>query len=275
MTFHGKRRDEFGAEHRYIFAFSGEQKLSRTELNGVRHIATKEGASLVIIGDADRTGEPTCIFSPQDFVARLGGAVYSFLPLESEYPPQLATLGRNELPPGVTGKADDLFEVFVHAGLEFLLQEKVVRYGQDRLFETIPDGLVLGRRSVLVLYDCKAARNGYDISRDSIRQFADYVKSFHARYEQYVGRLHAFLVISGFFQSPDTLQARSDELYAECQVRLVFLSADEMGEIVAMLAAHPAYRRSLDWRSIFSATVIKANKVNENLQARLRDKVIS
>lgn len=274
LAFHTRRQDEFGAEQRYLFAYSGEQKLSSAELSGLQHVATNENASLIVIGDAGQTESKARVFSPEDFVARLGGAVYSFLPLEPEYPQQLLTLGFNELPPGLSGKADGLFEIYVHAGLEFLLQEKVVRYGQDRLFETVPDGLVLGRRSILLLYDCKAAQDGYDIKRETIRQFADYVKAFHERYENYVGRLHSFLVVSGFFQSPDTLTSRSDELYAECQVRLVFLSADEMGKIVAMLAERPAYRRSLDWRNIFSATVIKADKVKENLQARSRDKVI-
>jgi len=274
LAFQTRRIDEFGSEQRHLFAYSGEQKLSSADVSGLHHIANQDNAALIVIGAAESESKDICQISSQQFLARLGGAVYSFLPLEPEYPQQLSKLGQNELPDGLSGKADDLFEMYVHAGLEFLLQEKVVRYGQERRFESVADGLVSGRRSILALYDCKAAKDGYDINRDSIRQFADYINDFHRRYAEYIGRLHAFLVVSGSFQSPETLASRSDELYAECQVRLVFLYADEMGKIVELLADRPAFRRSLDWRKIFSSTLIQAVAVEKNLGARDRDKVI-
>lgn len=68
---------------------------------------------MVVIGDAESDGEHICVLSPQDFVARLGGSVYSFLPLEPEYPEQLLALGKNQLPEGLIGKADDLFEIYM------------------------------------------------------------------------------------------------------------------------------------------------------------------
>jgi hypothetical protein len=149
-----------------------------------------------------------------------------------------------------------------------------VRYGQDRRFETLPDGVVLGGESLILLYDCKAAKEGYDVSRATIRQFADYVRSFHRRYEAYMGRVHAFLVISGYFQSPGTFDDRSRDLIAECQVPLVFLTAEDMGKIIGMLVKRPAFRQSLEWKRIFSGGVMHASDVRKNLQARIRDRVI-
>ena len=274
LVFHAYRRDEFGVRWHYLFAYSGSRKLSEGDLAGLRSIASTEGASLIVIGEAGGVNDQVPTLSPEDFTARLGGAIPSFLPLEPGYADQLKKLGRNELPPGLAGQADNLFEAYVHAGLEFLLQERVVRYGQDRRFEVVPDGLVMGQGPFILLYDCKAAKKGYHISRDSIRQFADYVKSFHQRYEKYTGRLHAFLLISGEFQSEGTLEARSRELYAECKVPLVFLAAGEMGKIVTMMADRPAYRQSIDWQSIFSESVIRADEVDKYLQARTRDKII-
>lgn len=139
----------------------------------------------------------------------------------------------------------------------------------------MPDGLVLGRDSLHLLYDCKAAKDGYEISRTSIRQFADYVNNFHSRYEGYVGKLHAFLVISGKFKSDETLEGRSRELYAECKVPLVFLTAIELGKIIALFADRPVLRQCVDWRVIFSNVSVSVASVESNIRAREKDKVIS
>jgi hypothetical protein len=275
LVFHARRRDELGVNTNYLLAFSGENRLSQTDIDGLRAAAQYHSASLVVVGDAHDSGAgDLSVISPEDFIQRLGGAVSSYLPLEPSYSEHLATLGHNELPEGFEGSADDLFEEYVHVGLQFLLQKRVVRYGQDRRFEALPDGVVLSSEQLLLLYDCKAAAEGYDVSRNSIRQFADYVRGFHRRYERYIGRVHAFLVISGFFQSPDTLDERSRDLVAECQVPLAFLTAEEMGKIIQMLVKRPAYRQSLEWRRIFSGGVVRSADVRRNLQARIRDGVI-
>ena len=268
------RADEFGIPRRYVIAYSGDNTLQAPAIAGLRKVATNDSAPLVIIGTAEKSDPTIPVLTLDQFVGQMGGSVPSFLPLEPGYPTQLAALGINKKPPGLVGRADDLFEGYVHSGLQFLLQRKVIRYGQDRLFETLPDGLVLGRDSVQLLYDCKASKNGYPLSRDAIRQFADYVRTFHQRYESYIGRLHAFLVISGKFQSDATLDIRSQELYSECQVPLVFMSAATLGEIVTLFANAPRYRSTIDWKVVFSATTIQTKVVKAQLGARKKDKII-
>lgn len=175
----------------------------------------------------------------------------ALLPLEAKFPERLRILGDNELPPGMAGKPDNLFEKYVHPGLQFVLQDRVVRYGQERLFEALPDGLVAGHRSPLMLYDAKAAKDGYEINSTTIRQFADYVRIFHTRYEGFTGRLFAFLLISGHFQVQGNLEERSSQLYADCTVPLRTCTAHEIANIIALLAERPSYRQAIDWKTIF------------------------
>jgi hypothetical protein len=268
------RRDEFGIAQRYVLAYSGDSVLKGAAIAGLRKVAVNDDAPLVIIGTAEGAGPNIPVLTLEQFVGRMGGSIPSFLPLEAEYPVQLAQLGLNKKPQGLLGRTDDLFEAYVHAGLQFILQKKVIRYGQDRLFETVPDGLVLGRDSIQLLYDCKAYKNGYPISRDSIRQFGDYIRTFHQRYESYIGRLHSFLVVSGKFQTHAALEARSRELYAECQVPLAFMSAETLGEIVSLFVAAPRYRESIDWKVILSGAIIETKAVRTQLNARKKDKII-
>jgi hypothetical protein len=274
LLFRVYRTDEFGIRQRYVFAYSGDSTLKAPAIAGLRKVAANDTAPLVIIGTAEKSDPTIPILTLDQFVGQMGGTVPTFLPLEPDYPAQLTELAFNKKPSGLIGKADDLFEAYVHAGLQFLLQRKVIRYGQDRLFETVPDGLVLSRNSVQLLYDCKAYKKGYPLSRDAIRQFADYVRSFHQRYESYIGRLHAFLVISGKFQSDATLDTRSQELYSECQVPLVFMSAATLGDIVTLFANAPRYRSTIDWKVVFSATTIEVRTLKAQLSARKKDKVI-
>ena len=228
----------------------------------------------MVVGRVSPTPGDVAVLSDKELFGRLGGPVLALLPLEAEFPERLRILGHNELPSGMAGKPDTLFEEYVHAGLQFVLQDRVVRYGQERLFEALPDGLVAGHRSPLMLYDAKAAKDGYEINSTTIRQFADYVRTFHSRYEGFTGRLFAFLLISGHFQVEGNLEERSSQLYAECTVPLRTCTADEMAKIIALVAERPSYRQAIDWKTIFSKTVITAQAVEENLTARLRDGAI-
>jgi len=268
------RDDEFGALSQRLFAFA-EEPLSGTDLRALQQVSQRERVPLIVVGECgDTPGVDVIAVTAEEFMGRLGGSISSFLPLEGEFSAHLSELGLNKLPTGLSGKPDELFELYAKQGLEFILQDRVIRYGQERLFEALPDGIVIGRRSPVLLYDCKAAGDGYDITSNTIRQFASYVDDFHRRYETYLGRAYAFVAISGFFQSPDTLDGRSAELYAKCGVKLCFLDTKNFGEIVSMFADRPAFRQSVDWNQIFAKTLIEANTVKSNLDARVKDSVI-
>lgn len=269
------RRDEFGVENRYVVACCEQDyELSEGDIRSIERYADSERAAAVAIGRSGSSSESLQMMKLDEFLGRLGGPVSALLPLEPEYPERLRVLGHNSLPAGLAGRPDDLFEEYVHAGLEFILHDKVVRYGQERRGEAVPDGFVSGRRSLLMLYDAKAAKDGYQVTRETIRQFADYVRKFHEQYETYTGRLFCFLAISGHFASEETLEDRSAQLYADCGVPLRFLTAEEMAGIVAIFADKPSYRQAIEWKLIFARPSITAEAVQRNLQARERDAVI-
>lgn len=274
IAFHVFRADEFGVKANYLIAFSDGEKFSQTDYKALQRSATYQSEYLVLVGSIDESDTKEIpVILPETFFQRLGGTVSSYLPLEDFYPEHLEILGRNKLPVGLTGKADELFEEYVYVGLQFLLQNRVIRYGQERLFEKLPDGIAFGG-SVLLLYDCKAAHKGYEISSNSMRQFADYVNAFHRRYQNFVGRVNSFLVISGFFQHSNSLEDRSRELLAECGVPLSFLTAKDLGEIIKLFIKNPVYRQSVDWKRVFSGGLIQTARVIEDLRERRKDGVI-
>ena len=163
----------------------------------------------------------------------------------------------------------------MRVALEFMLGTRVVRYGQNRRFEARPDGIILPYRNFTALYDAKASREGYEVTAETIRQFKSYVEDFSSRYQSYLA-LNTFVVVSGMFaHETDTLARRSRELFAECRVPLVFLTTGALAEIIALLAQHPKARRSIHWPRIFAEPIIRLQHVRTELEAVLRDCVIS
>jgi len=254
-------------------AYAGDGPISHADSEILKKIALHSRASLVIVTSNTDLPSDLVVVSKNQFFGRLGGIVSSVVPLEPEYGSQLVILAKNKLPPGLVGKADDLFEAYVHAGLQFLLRGRVIRYGQNRRFEVVPDGLVLGSNAPLMLYDAKAASEAYEFSRTAIRQFSDYARHFQNRYEQYVGRLHAFVVISDSFQDQTALMDRSNELYAECSVPLVCFTARGLAETVSLFADSIAFRAIVDWKTIFAPPLLRIEMVREAIEARRRDRI--
>jgi hypothetical protein len=263
--------DEFGAGHHYCFAVA-EKRFGRAQVATAQIAAEFRHAQLVLIGPSDST-LPTVEWDR--FINLFGGPVFSASPLESDFAGHLIALGHNTLPGSLQGRADDLFEAYVRIALEFMLGTRVVRYGQNRRFGARPDGIVLPFRNFSALYDAKAYREGYEVTAETIRQFKSYVEDFSSRYQRYLS-LNAFVVISGSFpHEAETLARRSRELLVECRVPLAFLTAGSLAEIIALLAQHPKARRSIHWPRIFVEPIISPQHVRTELEAVLRDCVIS
>jgi hypothetical protein len=268
------RHDEFGLAHKYLFAYAGEQTISGADRNALDKLSRYINAPLVMISEKDTPDEGRVVLSRSQFFGKVGGPVSSVLALEPDYRQRLRELGFNRLPRGLRGQPDDLFETYVHAGLQFLLSGRVLRYGQERRFEAVSDGVAVQRNVPLMLYDCKAAEGRYEFTSTTIRQFADYVNSFHRRYEQYVGRLHAFLAVSSAFQDLDTLRERSGELYSACGIPTVCLTTEDLSDMVSLFATHVALRSVVDWKDIFRAPIVKIGRAKEQVEARLRDQIV-
>jgi hypothetical protein len=264
------RNDEFGLAHRYAFAYAGDQSLSAADRNALLKLPRRNGAQVVTISDTE-TAKELVVLSRSKFFGKVGGPVSSVLALEPNYSGRLIELGFNRLPPDLRGRPDDLFESHVHAGLQFLLCGRVIKYGQERRFEAVSDGVTIGKNSPLMLYDCKSSEHQYEFSKAASRQFADYVNDFHRRYEQSVGRLYAFLVVSSAFQEIETLRGRSDELYSACSIPMVCLTTETLADLVSLFSSNVAFRSIVDWKNVFRAPIVDVTLAREQLAARQRD----
>jgi hypothetical protein len=270
IILHTSRYDEFGTTQRYCF-FISEEDLSEDSVSGAEIAANHRKEVLVIVGHGD-VARPHIEWSR--FVNFFGGPIFSLSPLEPEFVSNLTILAHNRLPEGFIGEPDDLFEILVHSALEFVLGGRVVRYGQARRFEERPDGLALPNPHFVALYDAKAAREGYEVTVETIRQFESYVRAFDSAYSTWY-RLNSFIVISGAFKQTDrTLDRRSRELLAKSGVPISFLTASTLGEIVGALKEQPLVRRSIDWARIFTCPIVRSKDAQNQIEAILRDKVI-
>jgi hypothetical protein len=208
------------------------------------------------------------------FLNLFGGPVYSTSPFDPEFGARLVTLGRNKLPPGLSGAPDDLFEVFVRVALEFILGGRVIRYGQERRFEARPDGLALPRHGFTLMYDAKAYTTAYPVTAESIRQFKSYVEDFRRRYNPYL-RLNAFVVVSTKFeQGQSALEERNREMIAECSVPLVFLRSAVLSDIIQLIAGRPSARGAINWARVFADPIVSVKRVSREMIAIDKDGIL-
>lgn len=270
------RSDEFGCKSIYTFAFWGDNPISEAALNSAKRWAQRKGTTLILVSDASifPASEGVTRLNSNEYFARLGGRSPSYLVLQPKFAEILRTSAKNKVPKGCTGKADTIFEDYVHAGLQFILPAKVIQYGQERNFEALPDGIALSG-SFNLIYDAKAAQDGYDVNSNSIRQFGNYVDTFHQRYSATVGRVHSFLVVSGDFQGGDrAMENRREELQGEYGVPLCFLKAQDLADIVSILIKASSYRQTIPWKRLLSKSLLTVNPVQTYLNQRQKDSVL-
>jgi len=266
-----QRIDEFGIPQKYCFALFDNAAASE-EIESANIAASYKGYNLILVGHIGTSKLPNIEWDR--FINLFGGPIFTLSPLETEFIPHLIELSHNKLPTGLTGRPDDLFEIYVRNAFEFIFACRVVRYGQDRRFESLPDGIALNFTRFSALYDSKAYSKGYEVTEDSMRQFKSYVEDFKRRYSQYF-ELNTFIVISGEFpNAKSALEGRSRELQAGTQVPLSFLTANTLGEIITIMAKNPLLRRSIDWRKIFVNPLIDSALVRQESERILKDKII-
>jgi hypothetical protein len=136
----------------------------------------------------------------------------------------------------------------------------------------LPDGLAIGRDGLVLLYDAKAYADGYSVSPDDIKRFASYVTDFHRKYERYIGRIHAFVLSTGKFQdSKQSLQGRSDQLYAKCKTKLSCIESGELGKSVSLMRGNLTWRDSIDWHAVFSNLIVTHKILEKQLRSINRD----
>lgn len=272
VLLHMDRPDEFGAAHHYCLALA-EHDFQEAHVAAAKIAAEHRRAQLILIGHGETNDVPTVEWDR--FLNLFGGPVFTSTPFEPHFTERMIQLGYNQLPEGMEGKPDDLYEAYARIALEFVLGTRVIRYGQDRLFEARPDGIVLPYHGFAALYDAKAYTDGYEVTLDTIRQFRTYVEEFQTRYRPYLQQLSAFIVISSDFpHQQETLVKRSRALFVACGVPLVFLTSETLGTIVTLMAARSVARSAINWRAIFANPIINVEDVENELKTIRRDEIV-
>src|SRR5690606_30053412 len=139
---------------------------------------------------------------------------------------------------------------------------------------SLPDGVVLGKDKYMILLDSKAYTKGFDFSADDIKRFSSYISDFNERYGQFFGSIFSFIVVSGKFNdSIGSIQKRSKELYNLSNCRLSCIESKVLGEIVELLRTKPKIRNSINWKNIFTETIIEKKYVQSEIKRIDKDKI--
>jgi hypothetical protein len=264
--------DKLGAEIRYSILFCSD-KTATSILQTLEKIAKAYNSLPLFVNEHFDTS--ICkSFKPSKFFDFFGGIVNTGLILIPNLPEILDELGHNKLPNGLTGEPEDLHELYTSECLQFLFESPTRRYGSDRLFEKLPDGLVLCKGRFMILFDSKAYKDGFKIKSDDINRFAYYVKDFNDRYSNYFGNIYSFIIVSGNFNdSEKSITNRSGELYKECNCKISCIKSEELGNIVKLIRGIPEFRGSINWKTVFSDTIVEVKFVQQEISRINKDKI--
>lgn len=263
------RRDRLGGIAASTILLAGAPSNNICEM--LRRTAEQTRSQPLAVTDAKVANLPA--MKPEKFFELLGGEIRSDRLVREDLPAILCQLGHNKLPAGFSGTPENLLEDYVKEGLEFILESRGWRYGQDRLFESVPDGLVLGKLNLY--FDGKAYEKGYHPSADDIKRFAGYVNDFNERYAAAVGRIHSFLVVSGSFTAKkEALEKKATDFYARCGTQLCHVEAEEFGQIVTDVRLKCFNRSAIKWVNVFSRLRIDRSSITSELRRIAKDKIV-
>jgi len=211
-------------------------------------------------------------FDIKQFFRLLGGPIESRIVHDDTLSALLNDLGHNRLPEGFVGEPNDLLEEFSKQSLQYVLGGQGRRYGRDRSFEKLPDGVVFDTVGTVLLLDTKAYAEGFPVSADDLRRFSDYTERFNNQYSAYFGRVHALIVVSSEFTQTDRqLTDRRNEFYGRCQTALTFIKAEDLGLIVKLIRENVMLRPAVDWKRLFSQLTVSVGDVSNEIQRLIKD----
>lgn len=270
------RHDRLGAQVRITLLFLGEG--SKALLQRAEKDARRISATLIVVMLSTGLELPAELvrYSLADFFDVLGGEVATGRIFDQKLGAIMDELGHNRLPANVAGKPDDLLELYSEECLEFLLECPVRRYGQERRFERLPDGIALGRNKFNLFFDAKAYGGGFRPQADDIRRFASYVNDFNNRYRNYVGAISIFLVISGSFSDDAVaVKDKANDLLAECSTPMVMIKAQDLAAAVALVRKASCRRAAINWRRIFIPESFDIERLKGEIERITKDNIIS
>lgn len=265
--------DKLGAEVRYSILFSNETEetpLAETLLT----FSKSYNSTPLVICDTEIT-DKCKVYSKENFFDFFTSFVNTGLILVPNLPLVLDTLGHNKIPNGLDGEPDELLEIYSKECLQFILKSPSKRFGQDRSFEHLPDGIILAKQRFIILFDSKAYGGGFKFKSDDINRFAKYVEDFNRRYSGIFGNVFSFLVISGKFNdSTKSILNRSDELYRQCNCKLSCITGEELGKIVQLLKENPTLSSSVIWKNILTELIIDTKVVEKEIKRIEKDNLL-
>jgi hypothetical protein len=270
-----RKRDVLGGEARIVLLFADKVSSGlRSRLTGD---ATQHQAAAVHVSQkidkniANRIHHITL----GDFYNLLGGDIRTDRIFATNLRHVMDELGHNRLPDSFSGKPDDLLEAYTEECLEFLLECPVRRYGQERRFEPLPDGLALGRNKFNLYFDAKAYGSEFHPSADDIRRFGSYVKDFNTRYRGFVGPISLFLVVSGSFSSDkNAITEKINDFYAECATPMAFVRASDLADAVSECVGADSHRGALNWQRILVPQVFEISRLRKELLRVRKDAIV-
>lgn len=264
--------DKLGAVVKYSILFTKDKNETSLTDSVITFSKTFESKPLIV---SDNFVSPNCTTHTfQKFYDFFGGIVNTGLILIPNLPDILEELGLNKLPVVLQGDAFDLHELYVKECFQFILQSPTRRYGKERLFESIPDGIVICKNGMMILYDSKAYSNGFDFTADDIKRFASYVVEFNKRYSAVLGKVFTFTVVTGKLNPSEKIIAkRSKELYKKCNTNLSCIISRELGNIVQLLQKEPDIRISILWKNVFAELIIDAAIVQKEITRIKKDNI--
>lgn len=267
------RYDKLGAKVCYSILFSDDLEDDCVFKNHLLKIAKSYNSMPLIVSDNISLADIKS-YTKKAFFDFFGGIINTGLILIPNLPDLLDELGHNGLPTGLMGTPDDLHETYVCECLQFMMESPTRRYGIERRFQSLPDGVVLGKGGFMILVDSKSYSDGFDFKADDIKRFASYIEDFNGRYSPYFGKIFTFVVISGHFNdSEKSIRNRSDELYKSCNCKLSCIQSKELGLFVQKIRTMPEIRGSILWKNLFSEFYIEEKHLDHEISRILKDKI--
>lgn len=267
-----KKYDGFGAKILYAVLIS-KKKPSSAIIERLKKIASSKKYSpfIICVEELNLTYDS---YTFDEFYKKIGGVVNTGLVLNPELKGIMKSLGHNKLPLGLDGRPEDLLEIYSKECFQFLFKTPVRRYGIDRSFESVPDGIILCNNTTAYLFDSKAYEGGFKFKSDDINRFERYVEDFNSKYS-HILKIKSFIVISGDFKdSESSLSNRSMELMSRTQVPISCVSSETLAEMVRIIVDNPKYQQSINWSRILVKPLVKLASLNKQIENLEKDKII-
>jgi hypothetical protein len=178
----------------------------------------------------------------------------------------LPILALNKIPwplRGLGGSADDWFERIFFRLMTGRLRLRGCRLGSASRGQRLPDGLLLPLSgSTGIIYDCKAARDGYTMTADHERRLIEYGQRSYELDNTPVS-VSMIAVVSSLFPAEHGREhpfyARRRAVKNKCGLDLAYLCAADLADLVMQLDAldSTAAVDRIDWSRALSAGVVQ------------------